>query len=1384
MGHWQILMTMVHDHLGTSGFLNLISSHTKHQPVLELIWAVISRRETKSDADKQKAVERLASAESVVDVLASLAIMMALDFSGLRQDGKPVEFIIEIKEGKNVDKKRSRSASKSSKEHRHKSDKKKKKGKDSRSRSRSRSSSKKHKNKEKKAKKSTRESHYERDSSVKDSHNATRALNIVSLLLRKLLEFPHLSSSAAFIIGITYFTLEIEVSQWLNDQKNHNNLHKHQQVARSSDELQIKILKFLDQVTNSKESLAITPFERLCLNIMLSKLPTSNVIDSLVPQLHSSAIKLRMCRTWHRGIEMTEPSDTSFKSLSMIASAIHKGNFKKYYLGAMMVFDELNRSLELMSEDKGPEIVEKMLSSGWIDLLCFEVAKLHKSRKLDSEESNIIEAILAQLAFKTVYSLSKVTAMVELLQRDELMLSFSTMNHKEAKGLVDSLCKLLKYTPLPLSLEAVKVKKEAFKGRMLEYRELEFTQSAHEARFRVKKLFTSSKSEIDLASLLILLNKLSRTLEPGSQYFSELVNSKLFDALMQVIDTMTDLFWVCSYPEVASLEDTSKADLNPQHYLQVSLKALYHCTEMFKQKLEFMSRTRPSSVEYLNVDLICLCSLIYLTNVREEEKQISKMFKIEIDRNIEGILKAVGTFEADSGSKTDRVLNRLIELSLTSRNTWKSLVLLQIYISASNKQLSSVVVDTLLCQPSSFSKVPLRTLCAERSPLYLFDYMIDYRDRSVLHRLLDHILDIADLNCQIALRDTLDHLMKRGTSKLLEGIFKVIEKIAKANLVEVQSVRDANTQMYWHTNFYGILCTLAQNHIWKSIAVEGDLGDILLNNLERSLPSGWYESGNTESSINCFCLFLNFAEMLIDKRFGMSNQLGDYKEAKDGSHIEYLFEDLPKESLIQDILIKVDLFIQPVIMKLTTSNISSHNESSLQLILGWSKFLHAITRSTICQIMLLYGLYTKQVKPAGAPLISLKSLVDLMRTLKSPTGLQATGEFLVVMNKLLNGGEDKHPLRSERRLRAVDKLLGSDVIDFARCMASIQTDTRWHLMVVMQAEQLKADVGQCSSDHDREDNVSYLNSRDFNEILKRFIKLAEEDEKDAIKKLPKKSLSTGELAEVMTCLSYQINESVTECLLFEDIEARQWQSRIISELKFDDKKNKSQNKCFFISQADQEIQLLPFSHEQSNRIVDEDISTTPKISFGIFKEVIFQNNHRLIESKTYNPDPDTPRLTPHTSNNHVNIIPNSLMNSRISSTRAASTHVDNFRGVNKPTASTQNDKLNMSPTSRSEVSSATRPPPPPSTHISPPLLGAIPIHQFDSAPLHLAPHYPQPQATYIPPPSHQDYNPFAQPVYNPFPQHTQPTPKITKTDLQTLLSLAKMKVGERKYDRA
>lgn len=42
-GHWRIILDMLHDQLKASGFLNLISSFSKTQPVLELVWSLIKR---------------------------------------------------------------------------------------------------------------------------------------------------------------------------------------------------------------------------------------------------------------------------------------------------------------------------------------------------------------------------------------------------------------------------------------------------------------------------------------------------------------------------------------------------------------------------------------------------------------------------------------------------------------------------------------------------------------------------------------------------------------------------------------------------------------------------------------------------------------------------------------------------------------------------------------------------------------------------------------------------------------------------------------------------------------------------------------------------------------------------------------------------------------------------------------------------------------------------------------------------------------------------------------------------------------------------------------------------------------------------------------------
>ena len=320
----------------------------------------------------------------------------------------------------------------------------------------------------------------------------------------------------------------------------------------------------------------------------------------------------------------------------------------------------------------------------------------------------------------------------------------------------------------------------------------------------------------------------------------------------------------------------------------------------------------------------------------------------------------------------------------------------------------------------------------------------------------------------------------------------------------------------------------------------------------------------------------------------------------------------------------------------------------------------------------------------------------------------------------------------------------------------------------MLVESIETDVLQCSTQYDKDENDSYANSRDFKERLKKFLKIKEEKEKESMKKYPKKKLSTWEFNEVYQSIIFQFNEKATDELLTEDSRSRVWHKAFIEET------NNAPNTCLDEeTEATWKHRIDSFEFEVKRK--EETVSTKAataellqNFNFAVFKDIHFQSTHRLIESKTFVPVVETPKSAPHGSMTGLNYTSSNPLSARASSTRAASTHVDEFKGVPNPIHSPYPDKsLGSVPSNRSDLPPQTRPPPLAPFQPSLPLVTPT-LPTFDQHPLPAHQPYIHPNPPYMNPT--QDYNPFP----------ATPAPGISQGDVQQLLSMLKIHKNHQK----
>lgn len=1282
----------------------------------------------------------------------------------LHEDGSPVDFIVSLpasllQVSSKEARKRSRSSSKQS-EHR-KSDKKKKKGKGSASRSRS-GSRKGHK----KEKKDRRDGHSDKEISKESQLRSKKAMNVNSLLLSKLLEFPELASSHIFNVVLNYHTLEVFLRRPM-DSKDSKSLRLDYALQLDRHE---RTLKFFHLINTPQQIENLTPFEKFCLNIIMISIPESPLMALVMGEFNDLQVQLATSKFRSSKLQVLSPEDKGYEVVSLVATMIHKGTFKKFFLGAIKTFEELNNLMDSYSPAELPLVIENFINSGWLDVLCLEVLMLNRTRKLELEEIRVLEAIFANMSFVSHRSLEKLYSLIEQLQKEEIMMSFSPFNHKDSQAFVDAVCKALNHKP-----KLYPSKKDSENER-----ELEYIQTVAESRILTRKRFSGSPIDINLSSLLLLLNHAVIKIETGSLKFAELTFENMFDSVYKAIDVMLDLFWVCRYPETTNFEQNTKADLNPGVYLQISLRCLQLAVFLYRQKLEFINSSRSSPREFLNVDLITLCALIYSTDLERQSDFDLVNLKNDINSNIERILHAAGRFVPESSSPADRVLNKLIELAITSTSNAKVLKLLLIYVSACPKtQQNQAFADTLLKQPNTKS-ISLRNYCSERSLLYLFDYMLDNVDKSALHRLVTHVVQIPDPASQFHLKQLFNQLLNSDW-KIHEGIYKLAEDIARNLAVKEGPVLKRGLTGTAKNNFFGILLILAQNPVWKGIAIEGDLGDVLLADAESSLKDGWFLELDISSAADHLSFFMKLAAILVNRDYGMSSVLADVKEAKDGTKLEYLFEDLPKESLIQDMVKKLDGIVQPLVDYLGKNPTTEQRDTLEKILVNWTSFLQAMSQSTICQIMLLYTLYTKQARSIANPLTLLDKLTQVLLASGTETSCEALVNILSTVSNLLASPSTGKPLKSKRRLAAIEKFVGGDVSTLlsriADHVSQSSPDSRWAILAKLLVESIENDVQQCSSAYDKDENESYANSRDFKERLRKFLKIKEDKEKDSLKKYAKKRVSALDFNPAYQSIIYQFNEKTTDEFLAEDARSRLWHEVFLEEIQENNRVSLDQS--FGETARDKECNI-EFEVKPAK---DDAMSTSAEpqaqanFNFTVFKEVIFQNTHRLVESKTYAPSMDYPRPGLTSTLSGQNYLPNAPLSARASSTRAASTHVDEFKGVSNQGISPFSDKqVAPPPLIRPEIPPPARPVPVPSSYQPslPQLTPAVSAYE---------PHAVTPIVPFMTAPQT-----FASqmPDYNPFPAQQPPAKPadISKGEVQTLLGMLKNKFSQRRPPNA
>ena len=239
--------------------------------------------------------------------------------------------------------------------------------------------------------------------------------------------------------------------------------------------------------------------------------------------------------------------------------------------------------------------------------------------------------------------------------------------------------------------------------------------------------------------------------------------------------------------------------------------------------------------------------------------------------------------------KSDRILTRLVHSFFVYEQPSKVAKLISLYLGSPQETdgLSKPIFNSLFAKPKS---TPLLTMVSARSASILSDARLS--SEPPMHAFIMRCLDLPE-SCLDLLRLIIRSIISRGKQQAVVELNQLFESIA----------RDSK-----HLNkVYLVLIDVAVDPIWKAYSLENKLQSILLSRLDAETKGDWI----SEDSLTHLCLFLQHATVMFDRSQGMNRLLPEQKEGQD-----YLFEDMPQESLLQDTFRRLEPIINSLLLRL------------------------------------------------------------------------------------------------------------------------------------------------------------------------------------------------------------------------------------------------------------------------------------------------------------------------------------------------------------------------------------------------------------------------------------------------------------------------------------
>jgi hypothetical protein len=890
-------------------------------------------------------------------------------------------------------------------------------------------------------------------------------------------------------------------------------------------------------------------------------------------------------------------------------------------LALTRVLDRICRALDHMGDDMQHHS-DNLLTSGWWDVFCLDISKFCAGRMLDTEEEKLFEAIVGRLGGWAYKGLEKLSRGLALLKKNKVI------KGNENESITDTLCELLKHKLRDLSYEMSNAKYNA-NGKGKPTGEASWGDWVEESRERAQ-LWSAGWGEDYSCTLLQAALWSLQQIDP-----TVLIESHAFDPLQVCLARSFDTLQLAQTPLPSLLGQKLLPERNPKLYTLLALKISQMVLTLFENKFSILANTRLYPGEYFNVNFLSLCTRLYTATIRISTPLVAKI-KQNVDGLIEKIIRQISLYRPNPNSDivpfpADRVLSHLLKQILTSTTPFKALTILELYLTSASHQLPSPILLTKT--PSH--PLPLLSFSVERSPQFLGDSMLS--GESVMGQFLNRLIKLADQPAHLVLiQRILGHVVSRGGEPVVQEVVKTLESIGKKIMKREEDGLD---------RFFVLLIRLAKDPVWKGLAIDSHLWMDLLEGVQKKIEA------KSEEGLKLLGLYLEFASIMVSRKWGMQKEL----EEKDSKGGDYLFEDLPKESLLQRLVEKVDKIVLPYLEQATLiiqTNLPSQN--LLSLALHWATFFQSMAESVIGQILLLYSLYTRQVESMAKPLASLGPLITFFLTGIKHNSKFATeneqftkglGSLLACIRNLLIYPSSNQPRKSASRVAAIDKLLKvCTITQLTEKSKSVYSSGPSSLEIQLLAISIESMVSEVSSEFDEKANPPYKNNRDFAERHRKWLKAVEAQEDNNKSKMFKKLLVVGKFGELIRVLIGRMNGEVREGRLEEDwIGKQEVDKYLASDDKLEDKPGLIQNGSSEATEIT--VSYVTGVETESKKEASKSLWPDPEA----FRELNIPHSYRLAECKSFQPPERTTQPSPRNQNTH-----------KISSSRPSSTHLDSF----------------------------------------------------------------------------------------------------------------------------